>query len=239
MFKNVKYFDVVPSTNQYLKENYKSLANYLVVSADKQTSGRGRLGRVWNDGDDLLFSILIKDKIANPSCLSLVVGSALVKALEKYIKPLIKWPNDILVEKEGKLYKIAGILLEAVTYSELECIIIGIGLNVNTDAFSDDLKDKAMSLKMLTNHKYNKQELLKEFLTVFSQDYHEYLRGNSDYLEIQRSKSCLIGKSFKQDDKDVKVIDILENGNILLEVNGIQFEKSSGEITLQNVYKGV
>ena len=70
-------FDTIPSTNLYLKENYQVLDNLTVVCAKHQTKGRGRLGRTWIDNNDLLFSILLKDNLNNPSDYSFLIASSI------------------------------------------------------------------------------------------------------------------------------------------------------------------
>ena len=127
------FFETIDSTNTYLKQNYENLDNFTFVRADLQTSGRGRSSRKWlsKKGDNLLFSLLIKDKELINKYKALSINSAylVLKILEEYgLKNLsLKWPNDIYVNGN----KICGILLESVSKQEIECLIIGIGLNVN------------------------------------------------------------------------------------------------------------
>ena len=83
--ENILYFDTIPSTNLYLKENYNKLDNLTSVVAHHQTQGRGRLGRSWEDGDDLLMSILIKEELDNYSNLSLLISSVIYKVLSKIL----------------------------------------------------------------------------------------------------------------------------------------------------------
>ena len=78
--KTIK-FDTIPSTNLYLKENYQKLENLTCVTANHQTQGRGRLGRTWVDNNDLLFSILLKDNLFNPSDYSFLIASSIIKVL--------------------------------------------------------------------------------------------------------------------------------------------------------------
>ena len=131
---NLLYFDTLPSTNLYLKENYQTLEHLTSIVAKHQTAGRGRLGRNWCDSDDLLMSILLKNDL-NPSSLdslSLVICATIYNVLSKYTTGLeIKWPNDILYK--GK--KICGILLERVISNRVECLIIGFGININHHDF--------------------------------------------------------------------------------------------------------
>ena len=77
------HFVQINSTNTYLKENYQKLDNLTLVSCDHQTNGKGRLGRTWLDGDDLLFSILIKEKLDKVTDYSLLIATSLYKVLSE------------------------------------------------------------------------------------------------------------------------------------------------------------
>ncbi|WP_082664990.1 biotin--[acetyl-CoA-carboxylase] ligase [Sphingopyxis sp. H115] len=96
--------------------------------ADRQTAGRGRLGRGWNDGrGNFMGSTVVHLTIGDPSAatLALVAGVALAKtvaALAPEIEAQLKWPNDLLVD--GK--KCAGILMERTG----NAVVIGIGVNL-------------------------------------------------------------------------------------------------------------
>ena len=233
-------FTSLPSTNLYLKENYEQLPNKTVVIASHQTAGRGRLDRVWEDSDDLLFSILLKNHLPdNITNISLLVAASLYKTLIKDLEHVtIKWPNDILVD--GK--KLVGILLESIVVEEkIECIIIGIGINVNTTKMREALTQKATSMYLQTNKQVDKKTLLNNFLKEFIQDYQLYCEKKSDYLQICREHSYVIGKEvnifLENELKKAQVLTILENGNLLVLVGDRKIELHSGEITLTELYK--
>lgn len=240
MKTNIKFVEVIPSTNLYLKENYNTLDNLFSIVSRHQTAGRGRLGRSWNDNDDLLMSILIKEdlKLEKIENLSLVICASIYKVLKKYIRNIkIKWPNDILVNEK----KICGILLESVICEKLEALIIGFGINVNSKTFSLDINNKATSLLLETNKEYDIKKLSFEIYEEFIKDFKSYKNGSKEYLEICKLNSCLQNKEIMYvEDKKIKfaiVRDILENGHILLEKDNTLFEKSSGEITLHYNYE--
>jgi BirA family biotin operon repressor/biotin-[acetyl-CoA-carboxylase] ligase len=124
-----------------------------VIAADYQSEGRGRLPeRSWNSdpGKDLLFTIYLEKGDKFPVALPLKIGLAVARSVEIYFlqnelhlsdRPMIKWPNDILVE--GR--KISGILCEA----SGESIFIGVGINCNRVSFPPGLAAGASSLKLL------------------------------------------------------------------------------------------
>ena len=231
------HFNTINSTNQYLKDNYESLDNLTIISADHQTNGRGRFNRKWFDSDDLLFSILLKENIENPADYSLVIAKTVFTVLNKYMTNVsIKWPNDILVNDN----KVCGILLEAVTTSKLECVIIGVGINVNTNEFSDDLKIKATSLSKELNKTIDKEELFNKIINCFEEDYKEYVKGNKEYLEIINNNFYLKNKNvmftYNNQILNGTALGINNKGEILIKVNDEIVEISTGEVTFTNVY---
>jgi BirA family biotin operon repressor/biotin-[acetyl-CoA-carboxylase] ligase len=123
--------------------------------AEQQTAGRGRQGRAWVSprGENLLFSVLLRVQCP-PSRLpplALVAGLAVRDAVARAVPraaPLIKWPNDVLVD--GK--KVAGVLVEALTVgSRVEAVIVGIGVNVHTRHFPVDVAPQATSVALLSS----------------------------------------------------------------------------------------
>jgi BirA family biotin operon repressor/biotin-[acetyl-CoA-carboxylase] ligase len=131
--------------------------------AETQSRGRGRQGRTWVSppGENLLFSVLLRIPCAPARVppLSLVCGLAVRDAVAKALanhparRVLVKWPNDVVVRDadrdDGHMQKIAGILVEsALAGSKVEHIIVGIGLNVHTREFPDDLSSTATSVAL-------------------------------------------------------------------------------------------
>lgn len=98
--------------------------------ADRQTAGRGRLGREWNDGQgNFMGSTVVHLTVGDPpaATLSLVAGVALAKAvaaLAPDVDAQLKWPNDLLIDGA----KCAGILMERTGNS----VVIGIGVNLTS-----------------------------------------------------------------------------------------------------------
>jgi BirA family transcriptional regulator, biotin operon repressor / biotin---[acetyl-CoA-carboxylase] ligase len=130
----VTHLAEVGSTNDWLMERVAELPDGHWVRADRQTAGRGRRGRVWNDGaGNLMTSVLVKAK-GPVQQLSFVAAVALREAIiaatngVQGLSPcppealLLKWPNDLLLN--GR--KVSGILLEG----SGEAVIIGLGVNL-------------------------------------------------------------------------------------------------------------
>ena len=117
----------------------------LVISAGRQSAGRGRgSGRDWlaEQDEGLLCTIVFKreDMKAPVSSIPIRTALAVSRALKQefQFRPLIKWPNDVLVN--GK--KICGILCESTS----EYVYVGVGLNVLQDRFSPELRKPATSI---------------------------------------------------------------------------------------------
>ncbi len=167
---NIIKLNAIDSTNSYLKKRSQksALENFTVVVAKYQTLGRGQLGTTWvsEQGKNLTFSLLVSFKnfkIQNQFYLSMAVSLGVIYALRHFVTvPLkIKWPNDILAEKD----KIAGILIENILKSEnINHSIVGIGLNVNQTEFPADIEN-VTSLIKLSGNNFNNDELLDKIVT--------------------------------------------------------------------------
>ena len=133
-FAEVRWFDELDSTNRYLlSEARTGAAEGLVVVADHQSAGRGRLGRRWEapPAANLLVSVLLRPRLPIQArhLASAVVALAAADACAALaaVTVDIKWPNDLLVG--GR--KLAGVLAEAdVGADGLPPIVVGIGINV-------------------------------------------------------------------------------------------------------------
>ncbi len=143
-----------------------------VIVAERQTAGRGRLGREWiaASGDSLTFSLLWRfPPGTNPSGLSLSVGVAVARALEKVMRSgiqsdgagdtVLKWPNDVL--RGGR--KLGGILIEMSNMAT----VIGIGVNLRLPAAMPAVvREQAAALDAATDANTLLAALLTELLPV-------------------------------------------------------------------------
>ncbi len=100
----------------------------VLLVAERQTAGRGRLGRQWQStvGESLTFSLGLPLAPPDWSGLSLAVGLGLAQSLHPEIK--LKWPNDLIWQ--GR--KLAGILIETASFHDVRVAVIGVGLNLAT-----------------------------------------------------------------------------------------------------------
>ena len=179
------HFENIDSTNTYLKQNYKDLENFTFVSASNQTQGKGRDTRKWeSESNNLLFSLLIKDsKYFNyTNSISIVSAYSILQVLKEYgISNLsIKWPNDIYIEDK----KACGILLEAISKNEIECVIIGVGLNVNQTKFDFEYIHEPTSLKNILNKDINIEVLKNNIYNSLINNLNKLVDGYDFYKDI-------------------------------------------------------
>jgi BirA family biotin operon repressor/biotin-[acetyl-CoA-carboxylase] ligase len=127
-----------------------------VVIAEEQTKGIGRLGRSWisESRAGIYISILLRLPLppANLPVASLLVGLATAEAIEKSTQLAcdLRWPNDVLINER----KVAGILPQLVG----DCIVAGIGINVNNQRFPDNLRTPAISLLLASGGRRQSRE---------------------------------------------------------------------------------
>ena len=151
-----------------------------VLIADSQFQGKGRLGRNWHSpsGVNIYCSLVMRPPIPPVDAFQLTFLSAVAvaRAMESVIsaRPIIKWPNDILLN--GK--KVAGLLNEMSAETErVNFVILGIGLNVNMrqDQFPLDLRHPATSLFIESGREINRLNFMRELLVSLDSLYSEFL----------------------------------------------------------------
>ena len=159
--KSILKFDILDSTNNYLKERTNDLTDGTICYALEQSKGRGRRENSWiSPKGNLYFSFLKKHQISRDEVFfeTIKTSVAICKLLENYqINATIKYPNDILVNNK----KIAGILIETAGIKLIDSLVIGVGLNVNQLDFKN-LNKKAISINMLKNQDFLVEDILKD-----------------------------------------------------------------------------
>lgn len=177
-----EYLAACTSTNDVAAERGRGgAAEGLVVIADAQTGGRGRLGRSWHapPGANLTFSVLLRP--ARPPVevppLTLLAGAAVAAAIAPFgLQPQLKWPNDVQLLTGGTgPKKIAGILTEMATEGgRVGHVVVGIGLNVNDTALPPELVDRATSMALAKGHGFDRLQVLDVVLSAFEDFYDDY-----------------------------------------------------------------
>ena len=225
------FFESIDSTNTYLKDNYEKLDDLTFVRSDLQLKGKGRNERKWlsKAGENLLFSLLIKDRqlIEKYKQLSVNFAYLVLKTLESYgLNDLsIKWPNDVYVKDK----KICGILLEAVSREKIECLIIGIGLNVNQSEFAGEYLIEPTSMKKELDRQIDiielKDRLFNYLINELSEDHYKQIK-EYDYL-----KGKIVNCELNNELKTVSVIGIDEDYSLKIITDEKETNISSGEIS--------
>lgn len=232
-------YQQIGSTNTEAKQQALNGAPHgTIILAEEQTQGRGRLGRKFYSpkGTGIYMSIILRPQLHLNQAIQVTttVAVAICRVIEKLTNqnPHIKWVNDIYLGKQ----KICGILTEAVTDFEsgqVEFIILGIGLNVNTVDFPADLHEIAGSLnpKDVTRNQLC-AHLLNELFSLFSK------LNDPQVLEEYKSKSNVLGNwiTFMKNQESYEAFaeDINEQGGLIVRLkNDEKMILNSGEISIR------
>jgi len=175
--RDIRVFQETTSTNDVVEKLARDgVKEGVVVFAESQTRGRGRLGRKWTSprGRGLWFSVLLRPDLRPQEATRLTIASAtaLRRAIEAQtgLKARIKWPNDILVN--GR--KTAGILTElSAEPDHIKSVILGIGVDVNLSPadLPAELRKVATSLKAELGGPVARPELAVAILRELDRDY--------------------------------------------------------------------
>ena len=245
--QHVDYKDVTDSTNLEIKRlAEKGAVSGTLSVCDRQESGRGRLGRSWSSpaGSGLWMSVLLRPDISpmKASMVTLVAAMAVSDAVKEIsgVDAKIKWPNDLVAE--GK--KICGILTEmSLEENRISYIVVGIGINVNTDGFPEELLDKAVSLKMLTGKTIKRAALCGLICKKLETYFEAFVScGNLSFMKDAYNERLVnIGKevviSDREGSKNCISLGIDESGALLVRnMDGRPEAITSGEVSVRGVY---
>ncbi len=230
--KNVIKFDILDSTNNYLKECIDDLPDGTICYALEQTKGRGRRENSWiSPKGNLYFSFLKKQQINRDDVFAETIKTsvAICKLLEKHdINPMIKYPNDILVNNK----KIAGILIETTGVKLIDSLVIGVGLNVNQSDF-EGLSKKAISMSLIKNQKFVVEDELENFINI----YNSLSNLDSMYKEYL-NMSIIIDTEIIYENEKYKITGIFLNGDILIKNEKTESRIIANNYDFQHLYNG-
>jgi BirA family biotin operon repressor/biotin-[acetyl-CoA-carboxylase] ligase len=201
-FGPVMWFEALDSTNRFaFDRGVAGDAGGLVVVADTQTSGRGRLGRAWTSPPkaSLLVSVLLRLDVP-PESLVLVTPAAALAAADALvalagIDARLKWPNDLVVDDR----KLAGILAEALPAPG--AVVVGMGCNVSWERFPEELAATATACNLCSDVVITREELLAGWLAR----YEERLRvldtaaGRASLRDDCIARSATLGRRVRVD----------------------------------------
>jgi len=241
--RNITHFHEVESTNEEAKRiAEKGYPEGNLVIAEKQTAGKGRMGRHWKSSSDGLWtSIILKPSIPlrDAPKLALLTAAALRTTLSEDfgIEANIKWPNDLLVDNK----KICGILTEMKgEMDRIDYIINGVGINVNQNPedFSGELANTATSLKIIKGREIDRLLLLQRYLETLEEFYLDFLENGFERArQVCIKNSHTVGNivTIYSGDKEYtgKAVDIGNDGALIVEIDGQEIPFYGGEVSLR------
>lgn len=245
--RDVLYLDETDSTNVQAKKLGEAEGKHgtLIVS-DRQTAGKGRRGRGWDSpsGASIYMSILLRPDILPDKApmLTLVMALAVARAVREITgeEAGIKWPNDIVLNKK----KICGILTEmSAEIDYINHVVIGVGINVNTEDFPEEIKKTATSLFIETGKKWKRSEFIAAVMKYFEEYYEIFLKTQNLKMLQEIYNGFLVNK-----DSQVRVLEpgnefdgwalgINETGELLVrKADGEITEIYAGEVSVRGIY---
>ena len=245
--RKVVYYDETDSTNNRAKDSgEKNGAHGTLFIADKQNAGKGRRGRAWESpsGKSIYMTILLRPQITPDKApmLTLIMGLSVAEGIRKVsgAETEIKWPNDIVMNKK----KVCGILTEMATEMEyVNYVVIGVGINMNEEYFSEGIKEIATSLYEETGTVYQRSELIAAVLERFEKNYEMFLE-TGDLSAVRKAyDSILVNRG-----QEVKVLEpgneyravaegINKNGELIVRLSdGRQKNIFAGEVSVRGIY---
>ena len=193
--RDIQVFQETGSTNDVVERMARDgVPEGVVVFAESQTKGRGRLGRKWISpaGLGLWFSLLLRPAMPPSAVTQITIAAATAVArairLETGLAPQIKWPNDILLG--GK--KVVGILTEL--SAEMDCVryvVVGIGVDVNVREFPGDLRAVATSLAAEAGRPFVRSEIAAAILRELDADYSRVTGGGFSSVAEEWERQCV------------------------------------------------
>jgi biotin-[acetyl-CoA-carboxylase] ligase BirA-like protein len=241
--QEIHHFNAVTSTNDVAKKlAAKGAKEGAVVVSERQTLGRGRLGREWaSPQGGMWFSMVLRPKVApkNASKLTFVAAVAVARVIRRIFNlgAEIKWPNDILIG--GK--KVCGILTETSTKGNaLDFVVVGIGVNANVslDSFPEELRDSVTSFKEELLEEINREEFLRALLEELERYYVMFTRKKFVLiLEEWRNLASFLGQyvevlSFDEEIRG-RAVDVDRDGALMIKLrDGTVKKVMSGDVTI-------
>lgn len=247
--KKLYCYEKIDSTNtecKRLAEKVNESPDGTLVVTEKQVAGRGRRGRAWTAeaGTHLAMSLLLRPMFQpdRASMLTLVMALSVAEGIDEICKTdtQIKWPNDIVLNKK----KICGILTEMNTELDfIHYVVIGIGINVNTRSFPEEISDTATSIRKEMGREFSRASIIAAIMRAFEKNY---------ALFVQTQDLSLLQKNYEKKlanlNKEVRVLDpngeysgvaagINTSGELLVNrENGEQSLVYAGEVSVRGIY---
>lgn len=197
-----------------------------VICAEYQTKGRGRLGKSFSSPRGGLYFSFCKESFES-GLTTVICAVAVSKVLEKYgFEPKIKWVNDIYIGSK----KVCGILTQAV--GDNKRCVIGVGLNLVSDAIPSELSDIAAALDAFGKVP-NKDDLMREMILTFDSLLSE---DKTMLIDYYKDHLCHMGKAVTVVSTGEECVTVgvdLDGSLIVKNSQGVEKKLSSGEISIK------
>lgn len=247
--ENVLVYEQVTSTNTVLKAMAQQGAPHgTVLIADRQSAGRGRLGRSFLSpgGKGVYLSVLIRPNAAPTQLMHLTCAAAVAMCdavqAAAGIRPQIKWTNDLVVGRQ----KLGGILTELALEPDTHAAayaVIGVGINCSQDhdEFDPSIRSMATSLFLSTGKTVDRNLLCAEIIRSFYRMNEQLIEGKEDTL-LRYTRDCItVGQDIQLILRDTvrhgKALGIDSDGGLTVEFENGQTETvSCGEVSVRGMY---
>jgi len=242
MGRTIHHFQTIDSTNsKAFQLALQGAEEGDVVIAESQEKGRGRMGRSWYSppSSNLYLSVILRPKIPPQQAplLTLMAAVATAEAIREFsgLRPLIKWPNDILIRDR----KVAGLLHEMQSgMDRIHFVILGLGVNLNMDetSFPPEIRNIATSLKKEMGRAVSRTAFLQVLLQTLEAWYELFLEmGAPPILKAWRDGAQIKGRPIRVFSSGETLtglaVDIDSDGSLILRTeDGRQQKIVSGDV---------
>ncbi len=244
--RRILYYQDIDSTNNEVKRQADANEEGLLVIAEHQSAGRGRRGRAWESPaqSGIWMSFLLKPDMMpdKASMLTLVVALACARAIQREISADvgIKWPNDIVIN--GR--KAVGILTEMSAEPDfINYVVVGIGINANTDEFPDDISAVATSLKKECGHSVQRSRIVAAVGEEFEPVYERFLKDGdlrglrAEYEGLLVNKNAQVCILNGDERRVCTALGINDMGELVVRhSDGSTEEVRAGEVSVRGIY---
>jgi len=243
---NVTVYDTIDSTNTEAKRicNSCRITENLLICAENQTAGRGRSGHSFYSPDStgLYMTLVLSPKASTSDVIPLttMAAAAVYEALSAVSDAdyRIKWVNDIYAVTDTSMKKVCGILTELVTDPidlSVRNVIIGIGINITTENFPEDITHIAASTgKLRTDRSALAADIAGRLIKM------SHNLNDRSYMNIYRERSFVIGRTVKfikdGEQSEAKAVGITDDAALIVEYqNGEREYLNGGEISVKPI----
>jgi BirA family biotin operon repressor/biotin-[acetyl-CoA-carboxylase] ligase len=231
------WLEHVDSTNaEVARRAARGAAEGLLVIADEQQAGRGRLGRTWQapPGTSLMLSLLLRPTttMEHAALLPLLVGLALVEASQALVpgaRLSLKWPNDLLAAQR----KCAGILVEMPAPG---VAVAGMGVNVDWRSVQRPAElAHATSLSEIAGTVVDRWQLLAVLIGRLDQHYRAWRTHPTGFLPAYRARCSTVGRPVRVEQVSGQSVEgiaarIGDDGGLVIDVDGGEVTVRAGDV---------